>query len=70
MWLQVAALRHDDAAKLVRTLKEQDFPARLADSPKPDIFRVLVGPYRQTAQVADAKAKLKSLGFANAFVQK
>jgi DedD protein len=69
-WLQVAALRHDDAAKLVKTLIEQDFPAHLADSPKPDIFRVLVGPYEQTAQVADAKAKLKSLGFANAFVQK
>jgi cell division septation protein DedD len=69
-WLQVAALRKDDATKLVKTLKEQDFPARLADSPKPDFFRVLVGPYHQTAQVADAKAKLKSLGFANAFVQK
>jgi hypothetical protein len=30
----------------------------------------LVGPYHQTADVADAKARLKSLGFANAFVQK
>lgn len=69
-WLQVAALRRDDATKLVKTLREQDFPARLADSPKPDFFRVLVGPYHQTAQVADAKEKLKSLGFANAFVQK
>jgi len=29
-----------------------------------------VGPYHQTAQVAEAKAKLKTLGFANAFVQK
>jgi cell division septation protein DedD len=69
-WLQVAALRHDDAAKLVRTLKEEQLPARLADSPKPDIFRVLVGPYHQTSEVADAKARLKTLGFANAFVQK
>lgn len=69
-WLQVAALRREDATKLVKTLREQDFPARLAESPKPEFFRVLVGPYHQTAQVADAKAKLKSLGFANAFVQK
>jgi cell division septation protein DedD len=69
-YLQVAALRHDDAAKLVRTLREQDLPAHLAESPKPEIFRVLVGPYHQTAQVADAKARLKTLGFANAFVQK
>lgn len=69
-YLQVAALRHDDAAKLVRTLREQELPARLAESPKPEVFRVLVGPYHQPAQIAEAKAKLKTLGFANAFVQK
>jgi cell division septation protein DedD len=54
----------------VKTLREQKLPALLADSSKPDLFRVLVGPYRQTADVADAKARLKALGFANAFVQK
>jgi len=67
-YLQVAALRHDDAAKLVRTLREQELPAQLAESSKPEFFRVLVGPYHQAAQVADAKAKLKVLGFASAFV--
>jgi cell division septation protein DedD len=70
IWLQVTALRRADADNLVKTLKEQSFPAVLADSSKPDLFRVLVGPYHQTADVADAKARLKSLGFANAFVQK
>jgi cell division septation protein DedD len=69
-WLQVTALRRADADNLVKTLREQNFPAVLADSSKPDLFRVLVGPYHQTADVADAKARLKSLGFANAFVQK
>jgi cell division septation protein DedD len=69
-WLQVTALHRADADNLVKTLKEQNFPAVLADSSKPDLFRVLVGPYHQTADVADAKARLKSLGFANAFVQK
>jgi cell division septation protein DedD len=69
-YLQVTALHRDDADKLVKTLKEQNLPAVVADSSKPDLFRVLVGPYRQTADVADAKARLKSLGFANAFVQK
>ena len=69
-YLQVTALRRGDADNLVKTLKEQNFPALLADSSKPDLFRVLVGPYRQTADVADAKARLKALGFANAFVQK
>ncbi|MDP9052826.1 MAG: SPOR domain-containing protein [Acidobacteriota bacterium] len=69
-YLQVTALRRSDADSLVRTLREQNFPALLADSSKPDLFRVLVGPFRQTADVAEAKARLKSLGFANAFVQK
>jgi cell division septation protein DedD len=69
-YLQVTALRRADADNLVKTLREQNFPALLADSSKPDLFRVLVGPYHQTADVADAKARLKSLGFANAFVQK
>jgi DedD protein len=69
-YLQVTALRRDDADKLVKTLREQNFPTLLAESSKPDLFRVMVGPYHQTADVADAKARLKSLGFANAFVQK
>lgn len=70
IWLQVTALRRADADNLVKTLREQNFPAVLANSSKPDLFRVMVGPYHQTADVADAKARLKALGFANAFVQK
>jgi len=70
MWLQVTALRRADADNLVKTLREQNFPVVLAESSKPDLFRVMVGPYRQMADVADAKTRLKALGFANAFVQK
>lgn len=69
-YLQVTALRRADADNLVKTLREQNFPVVLADSSKTDLFRVMVGPYHQTVDVADAKARLKSLGFANAFVQK
>ena len=69
-YLQVTALRRADADNLVKTLREQNFPALVADSSKPDLFRVLVGPYHQTSDVADAKTRLKALGFANAFVQK
>jgi cell division septation protein DedD len=69
-YLQVTALGRVDADNLVKTLKEQNFPALRSESSKPDLFRVLVGPYHQTADVADAKARLKALGFANAFVQK
>jgi cell division septation protein DedD len=68
MYLQVGALHHADAETMVKTLREQGYPAVLATSSKPDFFRVLVGPYHSTAQVADSKAKLKTLGFADAFV--
>lgn len=70
MYLQVTALRRGDAENLVKTLREQSFPSLLATSSKPDLFRVMVGPYRQTAQVADAKAKLKALGFGDAILKK
>jgi cell division septation protein DedD len=68
--LQVTALRRPDADNLVRTLREQNFPVLLASSSKPDLFRVMVGPYHQNADLAEAKERLKALGFANAFVQK
>jgi cell division septation protein DedD len=69
-YLQVAAQHRADADNLVKTLREQSLPAVVAASSKEDLFRVLVGPYHETAQVAEAKDKLKALGFANAFVQK
>jgi cell division septation protein DedD len=70
-YLQIAALQQRaDADSLIRTLREKELPAIVAQNPKDQLFRVLVGPYRQTAQVAEAKEKLKTLGFANAFVQK
>lgn len=69
-YLQVRALGRADAENFVKTLKEQNFPALMAESPKPGLFRVLVGPYHQMADVSDAKARLKALGFADAFVQK
>ena len=67
-YLQVTALRRPDADNLVRSLREKDFPAMLAESSKEGLFRVLVGPYRETAKVAEAKNRLKALGFAEAIV--
>ena len=69
-YLQVTALGRPDADNLVRTLREQSFPALLAESSKSGLFRVLVGPYDETAKLADAKSRLRALGFANAFVQR
>jgi cell division septation protein DedD len=69
-YLQVTALPREEAESMVKTLRDESFPAILATSSKEGLFRVLVGPYHETAKLADAKSRLKTLGFANAFVQK
>jgi len=69
-YVQVGALARADAEATVRTLREQHFPALLAASSKEGLYRVLVGPYHQTTDVADAKARLKALGFSDTIVQK
>lgn len=69
-YLQVTALPRADAEGVVKTLREQNFPTILAASSKDGLFRVLVGPYHQTSQLADTKSRLKAMGFGSAFVQK
>ncbi len=69
-YLQVSALPRADAEGMVKTLREQKLPVIMALSSKQGFYRVLVGPYRQTVALSDAKSKLKTLGFNGAFVQK
>ena len=69
-YLQVTALARSDAEAVVRTLKEQGFPAILTESSKEGFFRVLVGPYRETAQLSVGKDRLRALGFANTIVHR
>jgi cell division septation protein DedD len=69
-YLQVTALPRADADGVVKTLRDQSFPTILAASSKDGLFRVLVGPYHQTSDLADAKSRLKAMGFGSAFVQK
>ena len=69
-YLQVTALARPDAEAVVRTLKEQGFPAILTESSREGFFRVLVGPYRETAQLSAGKDRLRALGFANTIVHR
>ena len=69
-YLQVTALARPDAEAVVRTLKEQGFPALLTGSSREGFFRVLVGPYREAAQLSTSKDRLRALGFANTIVHK
>jgi cell division septation protein DedD len=69
-YIQVGALPLADAETTARTLKAQHLPASIAPSSKDNLFRVMVGPYHQTSEVADAKTQLKKLGFSDTVVKK
>ena len=63
IYLQVAALKRQDAEHIVHVLSERHFPARLGESPKEGLFRVLVGPFATMQALADTKSKLRAAGF-------
>lgn len=62
-YLQVSAVKRPAADSIVRTLKDKGFPALLGESSKPELFRVLVGPYSETDALSKAKSDLKAMGF-------
>ena len=63
MYLQVSAVRRPDADNMVKILKERGFPALLGESSKPDLYRVLVGPFKTTGDLGHTKSDLKAKGF-------
>jgi len=63
IYLQVAAVGRPEAELEVSTLKKRGFPAHVGPGPREGIFRVLVGPYKNTADTARAKGELEKLGF-------
>jgi cell division septation protein DedD len=68
-YLQVMAVKRPVADNTVKMLKGRGFPALLGESSKPELFRVLVGPYSDTESLATAKTALKKMGF-DTFVSK
>jgi cell division protein FtsN len=69
-YLQVTALPRSDAEAVVRTLKEQSFPAIMTESSREGFYRVLVGPYHEAAQLSTTRDSLRALGFANTIIHK
>ena len=63
MYLQVMAVEQPQAGVVMDTLKQKGFPAVLAQSPNPTLFRVMVGPYADGASLGKAKAQLENAGF-------
>jgi hypothetical protein len=62
-YVQVSATSRPSADSLVKILRDGSLPAILAASSKPDLFEVLVGPYRTPFSLAEAKRKLTDLGY-------
>lgn len=62
-YLQLMAVKRPVADDMVKLLKGRGYPALLGESSKPELFRVLVGPFTDIAALAKTKAALKSAGF-------
>jgi cell division septation protein DedD len=59
---QVTATQRPNADALVQSLRDRHLPAILAESSRPNLYEVLVGPYRSDLTLADAKKKLTEIG--------
>lgn len=62
-FLQVAAVKQPEAELIVEVLKKKGFAALTAPAPGDNLFRVLVGPLKDTAALAKTKADLEQTGF-------
>jgi cell division protein FtsN len=63
-YLQVAAVKKPQAEMLVEVLKEKGFRAVSSETaPGAELYRALVGPLRDAAEIARTKADLENAGF-------
>ena len=62
-YLQVAAVRRPDADTLVSELRKKEFSAGVTAGPNETLFRVVVGPLKDSVDVNKQRARLKELGF-------
>jgi cell division protein FtsN len=68
-FLQVAAVKRTEAELIVDVLKKKGFSALIAPVPNETLFRVLVGPLKDSATMAKTKTDLEQAGF-RSFVRK
>jgi hypothetical protein len=66
-YLQVASTRLSEAQSLSALLRRHQFHVVLAESPKAELVRVLVGPFDSPEATTQARAKLKSLDIAKPY---
>lgn len=66
-YLQVASTRLSEAQSLAALLRKHQFHVVLAESPKAELVRVLVGPFSAPEATTQARARLKSLDIAKPY---
>ncbi len=67
---QVVATARPDAEIISETLLKKGFHAVLAPAPKDGVFRVLVGPLKDTSAQAQTRSSLEAAGFKNPILRK
>jgi cell division septation protein DedD len=69
-YVQVTAVARKVADATADVLRQHGFSARVAPAPgNAGIFRVLVGPERDTAELRNTEDKLRKIGYTKCFVQ-
>lgn len=69
-YLQVAAIDRPGATGMAEAYRKQGFPAIITPSSSPTLFRVVIGPLKDDAAVADVKTRLKKIGVDGAIPRK
>jgi outer membrane biosynthesis protein TonB len=69
-YLQVAAIDRPGASGMAEAYRKQGFPAIITPSSSPTLFRVVIGPLKDDAAVADVKTRLKKIGVDGAIPRK
>lgn len=70
-FVQVAALTHTEAVAMADVLRKQHFSARVAPKPgSTTVFRVLVGPTKDPAEITATRDALRKIGFREVIVQR
>ena len=69
-FVQVTAVGKKEAEATAEVLRQHDFQARTAEAPgNPGIFRVLVGPSKDAADLRNLEDRLRKIGYTKCFVQ-
>lgn len=69
-YLQVAAIDRPGATGMAEAYRKQGFAAVVTPSSSPTLFRVVIGPLKNSDAVADTKLKLKKIGVDGAILRK